>query len=294
MHTLNRSLKQADADDRAEENDRALRRSQAEQLRLHSKTWNIINNTALAEIDQFDGDTFEYYVVVLMSVLGYSNVKKTQASNDYGVDVVCEKDGIRYGIQCKRYKGAVGRDAVQQVASGLNHYHCNKGIVITNSTFTRNARTLAQENDVLLIDRQKMIQLIKLCQSMGRYEEPLPSPNHAQPAAPAKAPYHLKSSSLAVYDRSRDWNDLSQGRCSVLLPAGRYTVGLDIPNGRFDLTGNDEPCAVWLLAPDGQTERDSQTVNPDSAWRTILQHGEILEVNAPGVKLSKAAVVVSQ
>lgn len=287
---LDRTLKQEDAAARASQSQRMLHREQAEQLRLHSKFWNIINDTTLAEIDQLDGDTFESYTFILMSVLGYANVRKTQASNDYGIDVICEKDGVRYGIQCKRYQGSVGREAVQQVHSGLNHYGCDKGVVITNSTFTRNAYTLARENGITLIDRRGLSDLIRQCQAMGREARaPIPAPAQASPAVKPSRP--SQHPTPPPYDRSRDWSDLSQGLRPVLLPAGRYAVGLDIPSGSVRLTGTGAPCQVRLIAPNGQSERGSQTVTPESGWCTIVQHGEILEIGAPGVERSKASAV---
>ena len=42
----------------------------------------------------------------------------------------------------------------------MAHYSATKAMVVTNSRFTSNAVTLAKENDVELIDRQKLSSLI--------------------------------------------------------------------------------------------------------------------------------------
>ena len=55
-------------------------------------------------VDKLDGIEFEEYIKVLLEKLGYDNVYTTPASNDYGADVIAEKDGIKYAIQCKNYK----------------------------------------------------------------------------------------------------------------------------------------------------------------------------------------------
>lgn len=99
-----------------------------------------------------DGISFEGWVSNLLVALGCSDVKRTKASGDFGVDVLGTMDGVRYGIQCKRYSSAVGPAAVQQVCAGLAHYGCDSGIVVTNSSFTSSARILAKENNVELWD----------------------------------------------------------------------------------------------------------------------------------------------
>ena len=111
--------------------------------------------------DCMDGHDFEYFCADLLRRNGFYNVKVTQESNDQGIDIVAEKDGILYGIQCKRYSSDVGNKAVQEVFSGLAFYHCHVGVVLTNQHFTKSAIELAQVNRVLLWNREKLEILIK-------------------------------------------------------------------------------------------------------------------------------------
>ena len=41
--------------------------------------------------------------------------------------------------------------AVQEIYSGRDFYHCMVGVVMTNSRFTKNAVTLANELNILLL-----------------------------------------------------------------------------------------------------------------------------------------------
>lgn len=136
---------------------------------------------------------------------------------------------------------------------------------------------------------QKRIKSVRTSRNVNTPASFVPTMSNA-PQTPRSSKHPMPS----VYDRSRDWNELSQGLRSVLLPAGTYTIGLDIPSGSFRFTGNTDPCDVQLLAPDGQTIRSRQTVAPESSWCTILLHGEILEIGTPGAALSKAASVQFQ
>lgn len=102
------------------------------------------------------GIKYEHKVAAWLKKHGYKNVQVTPASGDYGVDITARKGRYRYAIQCKSYSRPVGVSAVQEVYSGIRHYSCDKGMVITNSTFTSAAKTLARENGVILIENIKL------------------------------------------------------------------------------------------------------------------------------------------
>ena len=61
---------------------------------------------------------------------------------------------MRWAFQCKYYTNPVGVRAVQEIYSGRDFYHCMVGVVMTNSRFTKNAVTLANELilEIILLD----------------------------------------------------------------------------------------------------------------------------------------------
>lgn len=101
-----------------------------------------------SEINNMTGVQFENYVAELLRKKGHS-VQLTPKTGDYGVDLIM--DG-HVAIQCKRYGKGVGVKAIQEVYSGMQHYGCSSAIVATNSVFTANAKTLANELGVILWD----------------------------------------------------------------------------------------------------------------------------------------------
>lgn len=107
----------------------------------------------MQSIDNMDGHDFEYWTANALTNLGYKNVSVTPGSGDQGVDVLAEKDGIKYAIQCKRYTSDLGNTPVQEVFAGKNYYNCHVGVVLTNRYFTQGAKELAQNTGVLLWDR---------------------------------------------------------------------------------------------------------------------------------------------
>lgn len=57
----------------------------------------------------------------------------------------------------KRYNGKVSNAAIQEVHSGISYYGCSRGIVVTNSYFTKNAINLAEKYNIKLIDRNDIM-----------------------------------------------------------------------------------------------------------------------------------------
>lgn len=107
-----------------------------------------------------NGWAFERYTAELLLRNGFDKAYTTSGSNDYGVDVIAEKDSIKYAIQCKCYSNKLNNKPVQEVIAGMNYYHTHVGVVFTNNYFTENAKNLASSSNVLLWDREKLKELI--------------------------------------------------------------------------------------------------------------------------------------
>ncbi len=114
----------------------------------------------LKQLDKMDGHQFEYACADILKANGYKHVKVTRGSGDFGVDVIAEKDKVRYAIQCKRYNHKLDNTPIQEVVGGLAYYQCDKGAVMTNQYFTEPAKQLAQVNDIELLDRDTLSHMI--------------------------------------------------------------------------------------------------------------------------------------
>jgi restriction system protein len=105
----------------------------------------------VADTARMSGKEFELYVRdQLMRLEGYANVEMTRESGDMGADLVVRHNGKIIVIQCKRYAGAVGLQAVQEVLGAKHFYEADEAWVITDSTFTEAARKLAKAANVRL------------------------------------------------------------------------------------------------------------------------------------------------
>ena len=114
-----------------------------------------------SDYDSMDGHQFEYFCADVLKKNGFINVEVTQGSGDHGIDVLAEKEGITYAIQCKCYSSNIGNAAVQQAHTGKSLYHKDIAVVMTNRYFTSQATEEANSLGVKLWNRDKLNELLK-------------------------------------------------------------------------------------------------------------------------------------
>jgi len=99
------------------------------------------------------GRDFELYCVRLLQCNGFSNVRRTSESADHGVDILAEKDGKLYAVQCKlRSNSTIPRSAVAEIFTGKALYGADEGILMTNSNLTRPAHMDAMRLGITVWD----------------------------------------------------------------------------------------------------------------------------------------------
>lgn len=108
------------------------------------------------------GEEFELYLQNLFRELNYK-VKHCGKSGDQGGDLIVKKGNITYVIQAKYYAHKLDNTPIQEVVGAIRFYNANRGVVITNSTFTKKAIELANTNRIILIngdDLEKLTECI--------------------------------------------------------------------------------------------------------------------------------------
>lgn len=119
------------------------------------------NKYADVDFDSMSGIEFEHFFANILKDNGYSNVRTTKKSGDHGIDILAQKNGCNYAIQCKCYSGKVGNKAVQEVYAGKTIYNADVGSVLTNSYFTKQAIEEASVLGIELWDRKTLLDFIK-------------------------------------------------------------------------------------------------------------------------------------
>lgn len=113
---------------------------------------------------------FERLVVELLVKMGYGGSLKEAAqivgkSGDGGIDGIIKEDKLGLDviyIQAKRWEGTVGRPEIQKFAGALLGQKARKGIFLSTSTFTKEAREYALnlEAKLILIDGERLADLM--------------------------------------------------------------------------------------------------------------------------------------
>lgn len=120
---------------------------------------NKYKNYDFSKIDYMDGIEFENLIDAKFQKMGYTT-KLTKATKDYGVDLIAKKNKKSIAIQIKRYNRNVGVKAIQEVIAAKAFYKTDTAMVLTNSYFTKPAKNLAKETNVILIDRSKLAKIL--------------------------------------------------------------------------------------------------------------------------------------
>jgi restriction system protein len=106
-----------------------------------------------------DGRQFEHYLGHLFKAHGFT-VQVTRAAGDYGADLLIVKNGKKIAVQAKRYSKTVGLKAVQEVKASIAHYGASEGWVVANREYSDEAYSLAKSNNIRLINREQLIEMI--------------------------------------------------------------------------------------------------------------------------------------
>ncbi len=122
-------------------------------LFLIIRRWRGRRHSGAVSMDEMEGHDFEFFCADLLRDAGFTDVEVTRGSGDFGADILAQKEGVTYAVQCKCYEGPVGVSAVQEVFAGKAFYDCMVGAVMTNQYFTGPAVTAARKLNILLWDR---------------------------------------------------------------------------------------------------------------------------------------------
>lgn len=115
----------------------------------------------LLNADLMEGHHFESWCADLLRKNGYNNVQVTPGSGDQGIDVLAEKNGVKFAIQCKCYSSDLGNTPVQEAHAGKDFYNCDVAVVMTNQHFTKGARDLAEKTRTRLWDRETLRNMLE-------------------------------------------------------------------------------------------------------------------------------------
>lgn len=150
----------------------------------YTKLRKALESEILNAVKESSPSFFERLVVDLLVKMGYGGNRQDAGkalgkSGDGGIDGIINEDRLGLDviyIQAKRWEGAVGRPEIQKFAGALQGQRARKGVFITTSTFTKEAREYAAliESKIILIDGEHFSRLMAEhnvgVSTVGQYE----------------------------------------------------------------------------------------------------------------------------
>lgn len=111
---------------------------------------------------------FEAIVLDLLHKMGYganrADLTRVGGSGDGGIDGIINLDKLgleKVYVQAKRWQGNVGRPEIQAFYGALAGRRANKGVFLTTSSFTKDAREFADNVErVVLVDGRRLAELM--------------------------------------------------------------------------------------------------------------------------------------
>ena len=133
----------------------------------YSEIRNNLADELLSTVKKESPQFFEALVIKLLVAMGYGGsfedaASVTQYSHDEGIDGIIKEDKLGLDniyVQAKRFDtGTVGRKEIQSFVGALSGKGATKGVFITTSTFTKEAREYrpASNIKIVLIDGQQL------------------------------------------------------------------------------------------------------------------------------------------
>ena len=129
-----------------------------------------VEREIIAKILANPPDFLERVIIDLVVKMGYGGNRKDAGeaigrSGDEGIDGIIKEDPLGLDIiylQAKRYEGTVGRPDVQKFAGALQGQRAKKGIFITTSTYSKEAKDFTSKIDtkIILIDGPMLAKLM--------------------------------------------------------------------------------------------------------------------------------------
>jgi restriction system protein len=147
--------------------------SQTPEESLESSYQNLRRELAqelLERIKNSSSKFFEKLVVDLLVAMGYGGSRKDAGqavgqSGDDGIDGIIKEDKLGLDvvyIQAKKWEATVGRPIVQAFAGSLEGQRARKGVLITTSQFSQEAKEYVNriEKKIVLIEGEQLAQLM--------------------------------------------------------------------------------------------------------------------------------------
>lgn len=136
----------------------------------HTTLKNLLKIEVLQKVKSCSPLFFEQLVVELLIKMGYGGTREDAGerigrSGDGGIDGIIKEDRLGLDViylQAKRWEGVVGRPEIHKFAGALDGQRARKGVFITTSNFTKEAKDYVKSisKNIILINGEELGELM--------------------------------------------------------------------------------------------------------------------------------------
>lgn len=136
----------------------------------HQQIREELADQLLQKVKESPPEFFEQLVIDLLVAMGYGGSRQDAGravgrAGDGGIDGIIKEDRLGLDViyvQAKRWEEVVGRPEIQKFAGALQGQRARKGIFITTSDFSKEARDYAAsiENKIILVSGEELAKLM--------------------------------------------------------------------------------------------------------------------------------------
>ncbi len=120
---------------------------------------NYQENITISDIDEMNEISFSKYFEFILKENDFTNITEETLTNDLFVDLTATKGNEIYYFEFKIFKNKrIGRNSIQQISEFSRRIDFGKIILVTNARLNN---TAINDNNVIVIDRDKLDQLTK-------------------------------------------------------------------------------------------------------------------------------------
>jgi HJR/Mrr/RecB family endonuclease len=125
-------------------------------------TPNVAEQTISEKLRRIDWYQFEKLIEAIYRQRGFSVKRLGGAKADGGVDLIVQSTTDKFVIQCKHWhKWKVGVRQIREFLGTFADSNISKGIFITLSGYTREAKQLAEKHEIPILDESDLVKMLE-------------------------------------------------------------------------------------------------------------------------------------
>ncbi len=116
------------------------------------------SSSLTTRLRSMSGLEFESWTAALFEQQGF-RINKTPTTGDHGIDLIIQNGRDKAAVQCKRWTDTIGEPVIREFYGALLHSGIRRGIVVTTSTFSVQAKLFIRDKPVQLLDLTDLLDI---------------------------------------------------------------------------------------------------------------------------------------